>query len=46
MQTPLLNYLNSIIAHQIDYILDTIQDKGLDFYNANDWLPEEAKKLD
>ena len=42
-QIPLLNYLNSIISNQIDYILDTIEEHGLDFYNARDYIPELAK---
>lgn len=41
----LLDYLNSLIIHQMNYILDTIQKYSLDFYNAND-APETAKNFD
>ena len=40
-----MDYLNSIIIAQVDYILDTIEKHQLDFYNANDVI-EEAKKYD
>ena len=41
----LLDYLNSVIIAQVNYILDTIEKQGLDFFNANDVI-EEAKKYD
>lgn len=41
----LLDHLNSLIVHQINYILDTIQKHQLDFHNAND-APESAKDFD
>ena len=28
--------MNSMIIHQINYILDVIEREGLDFYNAKD----------
>ena len=31
-QSRILNYLNSILIHQVDFILDTISENGLDFY--------------
>ena len=39
---PILDYLNSLIIHQVEYILDTIEANGLDFYNAGQVI-EEAK---
>jgi hypothetical protein len=31
---PILCYLNSLIVNQVEYILDTIETNGLDFFNA------------
>ena len=44
-QSEILNYLNSLIVAQVEYILDTITEHDLDFYNAHDVF-EEAKKYD
>ena len=41
----LLDYLNSLIIHQMNFILDTIEKYGLDFYNAGQVI-EEAKAFD
>ena len=38
----ILDYLNSLIIHQVEYILDTIESNGLDFYNAGQVI-EEAR---
>ena len=35
-----MDYLNSVIVHQVNYILDTIEKHGLDFFNANDVIKE------
>ena len=32
--------MNSMIIHQINYILDVIEREGLDFYNAKDVVKE------
>ena len=40
-----MDYLNSLIVAQINYILDIIEKNGLDFYNANQII-EEARAYD
>mmetsp|Transcript_16583 Transcript_16583/g.28229 ORF Transcript_16583/g.28229 Transcript_16583/m.28229 type:complete len:145 (+) Transcript_16583:348-782(+) len=41
----LLDYLNKLMVKQVDYILDIIEQKGLDFYNANQVVEEVEKAL-
>jgi hypothetical protein len=38
--SKLLDYINTMISNQVNYILDTIERRGLDFYNVHDAIME------
>ena len=43
--SKLMDYINSMISNQVNYILDTIENEKLDFYNVHDVI-KEAEQLD